>query len=136
LALLATLRVEHGLSMVFITHDLTVLSDVCDALAVMYAGCIVESGPSERVFVDPRHPYTQALAAAFPTIGDPHSRMNPTGLAGDPPDPAHLPTGCAFHPRCALAEEQCRANTPVLVELSPSRSAACLLVGETVAVPS
>ena len=88
LALLASLREQHGLSMIFITHDLSVLTDVCDSLAVMYAGKVVEEGPSDQVFRAASHPYTRALAAAFPTIGDPTSRMRPSGLAGDPPDPA------------------------------------------------
>jgi peptide/nickel transport system ATP-binding protein len=130
LALLASLRSERGLSMIFITHDLSVLTDVCDELAVMYAGRVVEEGPSGQVFSDPRHPYTRALAAAFPTIGDPSSRMTPTGLGGDPPDPAKLPPGCAFHPRCALAEDRCRSEVPSLHVVGPARRAACLLVEE------
>jgi peptide/nickel transport system ATP-binding protein len=130
LALLASLRVEHGLSMVFITHDLTVLTDVCDDLAVMYAGRIVEEGPADEVFVRPSHPYTRALAAAFPTIGDRSSRMNPTGLGGDPPDPSHIPTGCAFHPRCPDADERCSDAVPELAVTGPSRRAACIMVGD------
>ncbi|MEQ8439889.1 MAG: ABC transporter ATP-binding protein [Ilumatobacter fluminis] len=128
LALLARLRVERGLSMIFITHDLSVLTDVCDDLAVMYAGRIVEEGRSGELFHSPRHPYTSGLAAAFPTIGDPASRMNPSGLGGDPPDPAHLPTGCPFHPRCVLAEDRCRAHAPELSPAGDARRAACLLV--------
>ena len=128
LALLASLRAERGLSMIFITHDLSVLSDVCDELAVMYAGKVVEVGTAGTVFALAKHPYTQALVAAFPTIGDPWSRMNPSGLAGDPPDPAALPAGCSFHPRCALAEARCREVSPDLVTVGPSRRAACLLV--------
>jgi peptide/nickel transport system ATP-binding protein len=130
LALLADLRAEHGLSMIFITHDLSVLTDVCDDLAVMYAGRIVEEGSSRRVFRAPTHPYTRGLAAAFPTIGDPASRMNPSGLAGDPPDPAALPAGCPFHPRCALAEDRCRTAVPELVPAGDGRRAACVLVEE------
>jgi peptide/nickel transport system ATP-binding protein len=128
LALLATLRVERGLSMVFITHDLSLLTDVCDDLAVMYAGRIVEQGPGAHVFSRPIHPYTTALAAAFPTIGDPSSRMRPSGLGGDPPDPANLPSGCTFHPRCPLAEETCTAETPELRPAADQRVVACLLV--------
>jgi peptide/nickel transport system ATP-binding protein len=105
LALLAELRDQHGLSMIFITHDLSVLTDVCDQLAVMYAGRIVEEGPSGQVFTDPQHPYTRALAAAFPTIGDPGSRMKPSGLGGDPPDPAALPEGCPFDRRGHARQE-------------------------------
>lgn len=128
LALLASLREQRGLSMIFITHDLSVLTDVCDELAVMYAGRVVEQGRSADVFRAPDHPYTRALAAAFPTIGDPASRMRPAGLGGDPPDPADLPSGCPFHPRCALAEDRCREARPELLASGPGRRAACVLV--------
>jgi peptide/nickel transport system ATP-binding protein len=130
LALLAELRDQHGLSMIFITHDLSVLTDVCDQLAVMYAGRIVEEGPSGQVFTDPQHPYTRALAAAFPTIGDPASRMNPSGLGGDPPDPAALPEGCTFHPRCVFAVDACRTEVPELREIAIGRRAACIRIEE------
>jgi peptide/nickel transport system ATP-binding protein len=105
--------------MIFITHDLSVLTDVCDSLAVMYAGKVVEEGPSDHVFRSPHHPYTRALAAAFPTIGDPASRMHPDRPRGDPPDPARLPSGCAFHPRCAVAEDRCRETVPELAVPHP-----------------
>ncbi len=107
LALLAELQADRGLALLFITHDLSVLNTVCERLVVMYAGRIVEEGPSDALFADPRHPYGRALSNAFPTIGDPTSRMHPSGLPGDPPDPAALPTGCSFHPRCADAIEAC-----------------------------
>jgi peptide/nickel transport system ATP-binding protein len=129
LDLLAQLRRDRGLSMIFITHDLSVLTDVCDDLAVMYAGRVVEEGPARELFSSPHHPYTRALAAAFPTIGDPTSRMHPTGLAGDPPDPAHLPAGCAFHPRCPDVVEACHAAVPELRVAAPGRRAACVHVG-------
>ena len=121
LALLAQLRRDRGLSMIFITHDLSVLTDVCDHLAVMYAGRVVEEGPARELFSSPHHPYTRALAAAFPTIGDPASRMHPTGLAGDPPDPAHLPAGCAFHPRCPDVVGACHVGVPELRVAAPGR---------------
>jgi peptide/nickel transport system ATP-binding protein len=132
LALLHDLRRERGLSMIFITHDLSVLTDVCDELLVMYAGRVVEEGPSHELFRSAQHPYTRALAAAFPTIGDPSSRMQPSGLPGDPPDPAHLPEGCAFHPRCAHATDVCRTDRPELRVAAPGRRAACVLVEEPV----
>ena len=132
LSLLADLRKERGLSMVFITHDLSVLTSVCDDLAVMYAGKIVERGPSHEVFAKPAHPYTRALAAAFPTIGDRSSRMSPSGLGGDPPDPKHLPSGCAFHPRCPVALESCSQDTVDLRPAGEGRFAACVLVGNDV----
>ncbi len=135
LALLASLRTERGLSMIFITHDLSVLTDVCDDLAVMYAGRTVEEGPGGGVFAHPQHPYTRALAAAFPTIGDPASRMRPSGLGGDPPDPANLPAGCSFHPRCSLAEARCRVAVPELRPVDDRRRAACVLVERQDATP-
>lgn len=128
LALLSDLRQSLGLSMIFITHDLSVLTYVCDELAVMYAGRIVESGPAREVFASGRHPYTRALAAAFPTIGDMGSRMAPSGLGGDPPDPAHLPSGCPFHPRCPVAAAGCSEVLPELAPAGPRRQAACILV--------
>ncbi len=128
LKLLNQLQADFGLAMVFITHDLSVLVEVCDRIAVMYAGEIVEEGPAEQVFEDPAHPYTRALAAAFPTIGDPKFRGVPVGLGGDPPDPANLPTGCKFHPRCPLAFEECPDKDPDLYTAGPDRRAACLLV--------
>ena len=129
LALLQDLRTSFGLSMIFITHDLSVLTYVCDELAVMYAGRVVERGAAHDVFRDPRHPYTRALSAAFPTIGDQSSRMHPGGLGGDPPDPAHLPTGCAFHPRCPVALDSCSSTMVDLVPAGGGRHAACVLVG-------
>ncbi|MBK5267209.1 MAG: ABC transporter ATP-binding protein [Acidimicrobiia bacterium] len=128
LALIAELRKESSLSLIFITHDLSVLTYVADRLAIMYAGRIVEQGPSLDVFQNATHPYTKALAAAFPTIGDPASRRAPSGLAGDPPTPGALPSGCPFHPRCPLAEDRCRTIEPDLRSSGPGREAACVLI--------
>ena len=128
LALLAELKKEHDLTLMFITHDLSVLTYACDRLAVMYAGRIVEEGPSWDVFDDASHPYTGGLAAAFPTIGDMSSRLNPTGLGGDPPHPGSLPEGCPFHPRCPLARDACLPEEPELRAAGPGRRAACILV--------
>lgn len=129
LALLQDLRSSLRLSMIFITHDLSVLTYVCDDLAIMYAGRVVERGRAGDVFGDPRHPYTRGLAAAFPTIGDSSSRMHPTGLGGDPPDPAHLPSGCPFHPRCVVALDSCPTVTVELRPAGENHDAACVLVG-------
>ncbi len=126
LELLADLQREQGMAMLFITHDLSVLASTCQRLAVMYAGRIVERGPSRELFTDPQHPYSRALAAAFARIGDPSSRLRPSGLAGDPPDPAALPSGCAFHPRCAVAIDRCATTDVQLIELGGRRSAACV----------
>ncbi|GAA3600161.1 ABC transporter ATP-binding protein [Kribbella ginsengisoli] len=127
LTLIKSLIASQGISLLMISHDLSVLADTCDRLAVMYAGRLVETGPADGVF---RHPYSQALAAAFPTVGDPASRLAPRGLGGDPPDPQQLPSGCVFHPRCPVALESCSS---VDVELRPAgdrRTAACVLVLE------
>ncbi len=128
LQLLKELQAELGLAMLFITHDLSVLVEVCDRLAIMYAGRIVEEGPSVAVFEEPAHPYTRALAAAFPAIGDPRFRRAPSGLGGDPPQPDNVPAGCAFHPRCPLAFDECPTVIPDLYEAGAGRRAACLLV--------
>jgi peptide/nickel transport system ATP-binding protein len=128
LALMKRLQREFGLAMLFITHDLSVLVEVSDRLAVMYAGKIVEEGPAQSVFHDPQHPYTRALAAAFPAIGDERFRRHPSGLGGDPPDPQRIPSGCPFHPRCPDAFGACPNVVPWLFEAGPGQRAACLLV--------
>ena len=128
LSLLNKLQRELGLAMMFITHDLSVLVEVCDRLAIMYAGRIVGEGPSTLVFETPAHPYTEALAAAFPAIGDQRFRRAPSGLGGDPPQPESVPEGCSFHPRCPLAFDECPTIVPELYEAGEHRRAACLLV--------
>jgi peptide/nickel transport system ATP-binding protein len=128
LQLLKALQRELGLAMLFITHDLSVLVEVSDRLAIMYAGKIVEEGGSREVFDSPKHPYSQALAAAFPTIGDDRFRHKPSGLGGDPPDPQAIPSGCPFHPRCPLAFDACPTIVPELYRAGAGRRAACLLV--------
>ncbi|MCB0998778.1 MAG: ABC transporter ATP-binding protein [Acidimicrobiales bacterium] len=132
LELLAELQRDRGLAMLFITHDLSVLTSTCQRLAVMYAGRIVEDGPSQDVFADPQHPYSAALARAFPTIGDPTSRLNPSGLRGDPPNPAELPGGCPFHPRCDRAIDACSTIDVALRPIGTQRAAACVHVPEVV----
>jgi peptide/nickel transport system ATP-binding protein len=129
LRLLAELQRELGLAVLFISHDLSTLASTCRRLAVMYAGKIVEEGSSEDVLTAPAHPYTRALAAAFPVIGDPAFRRRPSGLAGDPPDPRELPSGCPFHPRCAVAQPQCPHADLDLWPAGAGRRAACVLVG-------
>jgi peptide/nickel transport system ATP-binding protein len=129
LNLIASIVREFRVGMLIISHDLSVLGTECDRVAVMYAGRIVESGPAHAVFRDALHPYARALSGAFPTIGDPHSRYRPEGLQGDPPDPAALPGGCAFHVRCPLAFDGCDSEDPSLLPLltDPGRQVACRL---------
>ena len=128
LGLLKVLQRDLGLAVLFITHDLSVLVEVSDRLDVMYAGRIVEEGPAESVFSDPKHPYTKALARSFPSIGDEQYVQSPTGLDGDPPDPSDLPSGCTFHPRCAEAIARCPEIDPQLVAAGEHRRAACILL--------
>ncbi|HTI19936.1 MAG TPA: ABC transporter ATP-binding protein [Kutzneria sp.] len=127
LDLLKRLVDELDIGLLMISHDLSVLGSTCQRLAVMYAGRIVEQGPATEVLRAPAHPYTQALAAAFPTIGDASSRLAPRGLAGDPPDPAALPSGCPFHPRCPSAMPECSGTDVLLRPVSADRTSACLL---------
>ena len=128
LQLLKSLQRELGLAMLFITHDLSVLAEVSDRIAIMYAGKIVEEGAADRVFHEPAHPYTTALAGAFPEIGDMRFRGKPSGLGGDPPDPQHIPSGCPFHPRCPVAIDACPTLDVDLWRVGEDRRAACIHV--------
>jgi peptide/nickel transport system ATP-binding protein len=130
LDLLRQLVRDLDVGLLIISHDLSVLADICDRVLVMYAGRVVESGTSAQVFRDPLHPYSAALSQAFPQVGDPAARYAPAGLAGDPPDPRALPEGCSFAPRCPRALEKCTAAEPALVEVVPGRPVACIRVGE------
>lgn len=126
LTLLDGIKRERGLSMLFITHDLSVLAGIADRMMVMYAGRIVEQGVAATLLRDAEHPYTRALAAAFPTIGDPSSRHRPQGLAGDPPDPSAVPPGCSFHPRCPVRLDRCAEAEPRLLTTRPGHRVACV----------
>ncbi|MFI2457328.1 ABC transporter ATP-binding protein [Streptomyces sp. NPDC019539] len=129
LRLIEQLVSGQDIGLLMISHDLAVLADTCDRLAVMYAGRVVEEGPALAVYDAAEHPYGRALSAAFPRIGDLASRRAPRGLPGDPPDPSALPGGCAFHPRCPVALEACGRDEQVLREAGPDRLAACVRVG-------
>jgi peptide/nickel transport system ATP-binding protein len=122
LELLERLRAELGLALILISHDLSVLAETCDRIAVMYAGRIVETGPVDQVFSAPQHPYTKRLLESLPVIGG--SRELATPIPGGPPDPAEAPSGCAFRPRCPYAAERCE-EAPALREVAPAQAAAC-----------
>jgi peptide/nickel transport system ATP-binding protein len=130
LDLLGDLVRDLGVGLLIISHDLSVLADVCDRVVVMYAGRVVERGTAAEIFTDPKHPYSKALSGAFPRVGDPAARYAPAGLAGDPPDPRALPSGCSFSPRCPRAVDRCSEAEPPLVEVAPGRPVACIRVGE------
>nr|QIY64916.1 ABC transporter ATP-binding protein [Streptomyces sp. RPA4-2] len=131
LRLIEQLVSEQELGLLMISHDLAVLADTCDRLAVMYAGRVVEEGPARQVYDNARHPYGQALSAAFPRIGDSASRFAPRGLPGDPPDPSALPSGCTFHPRCPVALDSCADQDQGLRDAGAGRWAACVHVDTT-----
>ncbi len=111
LNLLADLKARLGLAYILISHDLSVIAHMCDRVAVMYLGRIVEMGPSEDVFASPRHPYTQALLSAMPGR-DENGRKPRIVLAGEPPNPEEVPLGCRFHPRCPKVFSPCAVNDP------------------------
>jgi len=130
LNVLSDLVRERGVGMMMISHDLSVLADLCDRITVMYAGRVVEEGPAEKVFATPLHPYGGALSAAFPRVGDPAARFAPSGLPGDPPDPRNLAGGCSFAPRCPRAAAKCLPAEPELASYDEGRAAACFRIGE------
>ena len=116
LNLLSDLKRRLGLSYIFISHDLGVVSHMSDRVAVMYLGRIVETAPAERLFEDPRHPYTQALISAIPAPDPDTVRRQRIVLAGEPPSPENPPPGCPFHPRCPRAMPVCSERFPAVTE--------------------
>jgi peptide/nickel transport system ATP-binding protein len=133
LALLLHLREELGLTLLVVTHDLGLAWNIADRIAVMYLGRIIEEGPTEEVLGDPRHPYTRALLSVVPEI----ARMAPVVLTGEPPDPASVPAGCRFHPRCPLlaaglpdeVADRCRTEPLDVLPAQAGHAAACHALG-------
>src|SRR5215468_2834281 len=130
LRLLKDIQRETRLAMVFVTHDLGIVAKLCDRVAVMYAGRIVETGTVRDMFNRPRHPYTIGLLNCLPTLR--RGREPLTAIEGQPPDLAHVPSGCGFAPRCALAEVECQESRPALQAVGPDHQVACLRAGATV----
>jgi peptide/nickel transport system ATP-binding protein/oligopeptide transport system ATP-binding protein len=128
LQLLTKLREEQGLAYLFISHQLGVVRSIADAVAVMYLGKIVEQAPTEQVFRNPLHPYTQALMAAAP-IPNPRAKRERIILMGDPPSAVNPPSGCRFRTRCRYATELCAAEVPALREIEPAHLVACHYAG-------
>jgi peptide/nickel transport system ATP-binding protein len=124
LELLEELRRELGLAMLLITHDLSVLAETCDRVAIMYAGQIAEEGSIDELFHNPQHPYTQRLLGAFPKVGG--SRELAPPIPGAPPDPAAPPSGCLFHPRCHKAQEVCTHTRVDIRTVADGHGARCL----------
>ena len=125
LELLERLRKELHLSMILISHDLSVMAETCEKVAIMYGGKMMEVGKTVDVFTDPKHPYTQGLVAAFPDIRG--QRTMPASIPGDVPSLINPPSGWVFHPRCKFAFDRCTAAEPALAEVTPGRRAACFL---------
>jgi peptide/nickel transport system ATP-binding protein len=120
------LRDQLGFAIIFITHDLSLLLELADSIAIMYAGRIVERGAAAALHARPLHPYTRGLLDSFPQLRGP--RQSLAGIPGFPPDPRNLPAGCPFHPRCARALGRCSQDLPALIPLEGgAREAACWL---------
>src|SRR5688572_4901938 len=143
LALLARLRREFGMAVLLITHDLGVVAEVADRVAVMYGGRIVEHAPVREIFARPLHPYTQGLMNAIPRLGKAQTRL--AVIPGTVPNPSALPPGCPFHPRCPLADDRCRAELPPLLadggsDVGPGgailHQVACFKAGEVAFAPT
>jgi len=129
LNLMARLQRELGLTYLFISHDLGVVQHICDEIAVMYLGQIIEQADRVTLFKNPLHPYTKALLAAVPTVhGNKRNRRNRVRLKGDPPSPVNLPKGCHFASRCPIAEDRCTKSTPQLKNCDDNHRVACHFV--------
>ncbi len=128
LNLFMKLREELGLTYLFISHDLGVVEHLSDRVAIMYLGRIVELAPTEELFAEPNHPYTQALLREVPRLDARHRRFEP--VKGEIPSPLDPPSGCHFHPRCPFAMERCESEQPLLKEIAPGRLSACHLNDE------
>jgi oligopeptide/dipeptide ABC transporter ATP-binding protein len=130
LNLLRELQRARGLALIFITHNLGIVAKMCDQLAVMYAGRVVESGPVSRIFNAPAHPYTKALLSSIPRMSDGRQRL--AAIEGQPPDLAALPSGCSFAPRCPQAFDRCREEAPLEFSPDNGRTARCWLAAPDV----
>ena len=125
LNLLSDLQKRYHLALIFITHNLGIVAKMCDKVAVMYAGRMVEHGPVRQIFNRPAHPYTEALLRSIPRLTDRRERL--TAIEGQPPDLASPPPGCAFHPRCPKAIERCQQEDPPTFEVAEDQRARCWL---------
>jgi peptide/nickel transport system ATP-binding protein len=132
LELIGRLRAERNLSYLLITHNFAIVRQLCEQTAVLYLGRVAESGPTADLLAAPAHPYTRALRSAVPQI-DAHTRTQRIALAGDPPDAAHPPSGCVFHPRCPVAVDRCSQEVPALRAVGLGRLAACHRAEEVLA---
>jgi peptide/nickel transport system ATP-binding protein len=126
LEMISDLKVKFNTSMLLITHDLGIVAETCEEVAIMYAGQIVEYGSLGHIFDNPRHPYTKGLFESLPSLDKDVDRLNP--IKGLMPDPANLPSGCKFHTRCDHVCEDCKVTEPAYKEVEPGHSVRCLRV--------
>jgi len=124
--LMLDFRKELGLTYLFITHDLAVAKYISDKIAIMYLGRVIEMGSKERLFLSPKHPYTQALLSAIP-VPDPKRKRKVVELTGEVPSPINIPSGCRFHPRCPYKEDICTQEEPQLIEVEKDHLVECIL---------
>jgi len=125
LAQIASLQRSLGFSVLFITHDLSLMLELCTRIGVLYAGRLAEVAPAHQLGRAPRHPYTQGLMASFPDVRDPEGAARLVGIGGAPPDPRHPPAGCRFHPRCGQRVAACDQQQPVTLTIAPEHEVAC-----------
>lgn len=123
MSLLEELQAEYNMGLILITHDLGVVADVADRIAVMYAGRIVEQADVHDIYANPAHPYTKGLLESIPRLD--HKGQDLAAIGGLPPNLMRIPPGCAFHPRCVIARERCTTDRPELLPVGPDRAAAC-----------
>jgi oligopeptide/dipeptide ABC transporter ATP-binding protein len=126
LKLLKEIQRRNNMGLILVSHDLSIVAEICDRVAIMYAGRIVESGSVKRVYENPIHPYTRALMQAIPRLGQKQKRL--FQVKGEPPNPARLPSGCYFHPRCHKAMDICRVEYPPVFDVGKDGYAACWLL--------
>jgi oligopeptide/dipeptide ABC transporter ATP-binding protein len=126
LRLLKEIQQQNKMALILVSHDLSIVAEVCDRVAIMYAGRIVESGTTKRVYENPGHPYTQALMQAIPRLGEKKKRL--FQIEGEPPNLARLPAGCSFHPRCPKVMDICRVEYPPMFSMGEDGYATCWLL--------
>ena len=125
LELMIELQNKYNTSMIMITHDLGIVAEICDHVAIMYAGSVIEYGTVEKLYTDPKHPYTKGLFASIPTLDADEESLHV--IKGTPPNPVDLPMGCKFHPRCEFATERCKCEVPKMIDLDDSHCVSCFL---------
>jgi peptide/nickel transport system ATP-binding protein len=119
---------DFNISVIYISHDISVVADICHDIGIMYAGQLLECGTREEVFKSPMHPYTKALLSSYPTLAGEKSKLTP--IPGEAPDLINPPSGCRFYDRCAEAKASCRINPPVWLEISPTHKVLCHQCGK------